>query len=296
MVETLDLSQKTTKHFSKLQDEKILMTTCSDPDVDYHDHDFLELTYVLQGKATHVFGEETSIIGQGDYFIVDYGVRHKYKQIGSTPFVVINCLFLPRLIDETLDRCRSFQELASNYLIKFSYRNLSDQPTRLVYHDHDGHIGRLITALSKEYNEKRPGHQEMMRCQLIEILIDTMRVLLLPLEPRESNLIQYITDQVERNFMEKLSLKDLADKCCYSLAYVSKRFKEERGITFQHYLQSVRIRESCRLLANTSKKITEIGELVGYSDPKFFNTVFKVHMGMTPRDFKKLCNKKGTTL
>lgn len=295
-MEPLNPSPKVTKHFSKLQDEKILMTTCSDPDVEFHDHDFLELTYVLQGKATHVFGEETSIIGQGDYFIVDYGVRHKYKQIGQMPFVVINCLFLPRLIDETLDRCRSFQELAANYLIKFSYRNLSDQPTRLVYHDHDGHIGRLFTALSKEYNEKRPGHQEMMRCQLIQILIDTMRVLLLPLEPQESDLIQYITNQVERNFMEKLSLKELADKCCYSLAYVSKRFKEERGMTFQHYLQSVRVQESCRLLANTPKKITEIGELVGYSDPKFFNTVFKAHMGMTPRDFKKLCNKKGTSL
>lgn len=296
VMKTLTLQEQTTKRFPKLQEEKILMTTCSSPKSGSHDHDFLELTYVLQGKANHVFGEETSVIGAGDYFIVDYGVRHEYTQIGSTPFTVINCLFLPRLIDETLDRCRSFQELAENYLIKFNYRYLSDRPTRLIYHDHNGRIGRLITALSKEYNEKRPGHQEMMRCQLIEILIETMRELLLPLEPAESDLIQYITDQVEKNFMEKLSLKDLADKCCYSLAYVSKRFKETTGVTFQHYLQSVRIRESCRLMANTTKKIAEIGDLVGYSDPKFFNIVFKNHMGMTPRDYKRLCNQKGTTL
>ena len=263
------------------------MTTCSAPDVDFHDHDFLELTYVLQGKASHTFGEETSTIGQGDYFIVDFGVRHRYKQIGQTPFIVINCLFLPRLIDETLDRCRSFQELAENYLIKFNYRNLSDRPTRPIYHDSDGKIGRLIKALSREYNEKRPGHQEMMRCQLIEILIDTMRKLLLPAEPGSNDLVQYIIEQVERRFMEPLSLSELSQKCCYSLAYVSKRFKEETGLTFRNYLQRVRIREGCRLLANTSKKVTEIAELVGYSDPKFFNEVFKNHMGVTPREFKK---------
>lgn len=271
------------------------MTTCSQPTASSHDHDFLELTYVVQGQATHRIDDRTSVIRQGDYFIVDYGVKHEYAQIGQVPFVVINCLFLPRLIDETLSNCRRFQELADNYLIKFNYRSLSDRPTGLIYHDQDGHIGQLITRLSKEYNEKQVGHQEIMRCQLIEIIINTMRrVYRADDEPEGSELVQYIIAQVEKNFMEKLSLAELARKCCYSLAYVSKRFKEETGTTFQHYLQSVRIRESCRLLANTSKKITEISGLVGYSDAKFFNRLFKEQMGMTPREFKKIHNKKGT--
>ncbi len=281
-----------TKYFSQLKQEKILMTTCSSPSAPPHDHDFLELTYVVQGQANHRIGDHTSVIGQGDYFIVDYGVHHQYDQIGKTPFVVINCLFLPRLIDETLSNCHHFQDLADSYLIKFDYRNLSDRPTGRIYHDADGHIGRLITRLSKEYNEKQAGHQEMMRCQLIEILIDTMRQVHRPEElPQSSNLVQYITDQVEKNFMDRLSLAELARKCCYSLAYVSKRFKEETGMTFQSYLQMVRVRESCRLLANTTKKISEISELVGYADPKFFNQIFKKQTGMTPREFKKLYRK-----
>ena len=271
------------------------MTTSAAPSTPFHDHDFLELTYVVQGRATHIFEDHTSVIGQGDYFIVDYGVRHKYTQIGQTPFVVVNCLFLPRLIDETLSGCHQFQELADHYLIKFSHRNLSDRPTKFIYHDTDGHIGQLITRLSREYNEKKAGHQEMMRCQLIEILIDTLRLVQRPgPEPGESGLVQFITDQIEKNFMDKLSLDTLARKCCYSLAYVSKRFKEETGMTFQNYLQSVRIRESCRLLANTPKKISEISGLVGYADSKFFNQVFKKQMGMTPREFTRLYNLKGT--
>lgn len=283
-----------TKRFSQLQEEKILMTTSSVSSTPYHDHDFLELTYVVQGRANHLFGDETSIISQGDYFIVDYGVRHKYTQIGQTPFVVINCLFLPRFIDETLSSCRRFQELADNYLIKFNYSNLRDRPTKLIYHDTDGHIGGLISSLSREFNEKRAGYQEMMRCQLIEIIIGTLRGLRRPItEPGETGLVQYILREIDQNFMEKLSLEDMARKCCYSLAYVSKRFKEETGVTFQYYLQSVRIRESCRLLANSSKKVSEISGLVGYSDAKFFNQIFKKHTGMTPREYKRLYNLKG---
>ncbi len=284
-----------TKHFSQLQEEKLLMTTANTPETPYHDHDFLELTYVVQGRANHLFGDETSIIGQGDYFIVDYGEKHKYTQLGDTPFVVINCLFLPRFIDETLLSCRHFQELADHYLIKFNYRSLSHRPTKQIYHDTDGNIGRLISALSREFNEKRPGYQEMMRCQLIEIIISTLRGLRRPTtDPSELDPVEYVLREVEQNFMEKLSLEEMAKKCCYSLAYVSKRFKEKTGFTFQHYLQSVRIRESCRLLANSSKKVSEISGLVGYSDGKFFNQIFKKHTGMTPREYKHLYHMKGT--
>lgn len=277
-----------TKYFSKLKEEKILMTTCSNPIARLHDHDFLELTYVVQGQATHYIGEDVSVIGQGDYFIVDYGVKHAYEQIGQVPFVVINCLFIPRLIDETLSHCQQFQELAQNYLIKFDYRDLDTRPTGKIFHDADGAVGRKFHRLSKEYNEKNAGHQEMMRCLLIEILIETMRKVHRPdPQPERSPLVQYILEQVRENFMEKLSLKEMAQTLCYSLAYVSKRFKEETGTTFQEYLQSVRVQEACRLLANTNKKISEIGALVGYADTKFFNHIFKLQTGLCPREFRK---------
>lgn len=277
-----------TKYFSKLKEEKILMTTCSNPIAHLHDHDFLELTYVVQGQATHHIGEDVSVIGQGDYFIVDYGVKHAYEQIGQVPFVVINCLFIPRLIDETLSHCQQFQELAQNYLIKFDYRNLDTRPTGKIFHDADGSVGKQFHRLSKEYNEKNAGHQEMMRCLLIEILIETMRkVHRSDREPARSPLVRHIIEQIQENFMEKLSLKEMAKTLCYSLAYVSKRFKQETGTTFQEYLQSVRVQEACRLLANTNKKIGEIGALVGYADTKFFNSIFKSQMGLPPREFRK---------
>jgi YesN/AraC family two-component response regulator len=60
------------------------------------------------------------------------------------------------------------------------------------------------------------------------------------------------------------------------------------GMSFNEYLQKKRIEQSCRLISNTEKKITEIAEIVGYRDVKFFNQIFKKHLKMTPREFKKI--------
>ena len=279
----------------QVRSEKITITVCDSPKTNYHDHEFLELTYVLKGRANHILNGISSVISEGDYFIVDYGVKHQYNQIGEVPFTVVNCLFLPSLIDETLRHCQRFEEVADSYLIKFNYRNLKDAPTKFIYHDSDGHIRNLISRLQKEYTAKDMGYKEIMRCQLIEILIDTMRNVKLPSPiENESDIIKYISDYAAKNYMDKLSLREITKNYPYSLGYISRRFKEERGVSFQEYLQSIRVWEACRLLANTSKKISEISALVGYENIKFFNEIFKRQTGITSREFKKVYNIKNS--
>jgi YesN/AraC family two-component response regulator len=58
------------------------------------------------------------------------------------------------------------------------------------------------------------------------------------------------------------------------------------NMTFSSYLQKVRINNACRLLANTNNKIEEIAHFVGYSDTKFFNSIFKKVLGSTPREYR----------
>jgi len=268
--------------------EKIVIDIHDRPGVHYHKHDFLELSYVLEGCANHTLEGVSSVLSKGDYFIIDYNKRHKYVQIGDTPFTIINCLFVPRLIDETLKDCRQLGEVVNNYLIRFDFCRLKDHPTKFIYHDEDGHIGQWFDCLCKEYATKNMGYLETMRCYLILILIDIMRQIQAPDVPETGNeMIRYITDYVEQNFAEKMCLGEITGKYNYSLAHISHTFKAEMGMTFQEYLQSVRIKESCRLLINTSKKVADIATLVGYTNVKFFNQVFKRQTGMTPRQFRK---------
>lgn len=269
--------------------ERILLHICSAAACHAHEHDFLELTYVLSGQATHTLDGVSSVLSKGDYFIVDYHKSHSYEQMGTEPFTVINCLFIPRFIDETLKGSRELGEVVNNYLIKFDFCRLKDHPTKFIYHDADGHIGNLFQALYEEYTAKRMGHLEIMRCYLIAIIIEIMRQIQVPdYTGGESDMIRYVMGYVQKNFMDKLSLGRITKHFNYSLAHISHTFKRETGMTFQEYVQYVRIRESCRLLTNTSKKVAEVANLVGYSNIQFFNDVFRRQTGMSPREFRRV--------
>ncbi len=274
-----------------VENEKITINICDVKETVMHGHRcFLELAYVIQGRANHVINGETSIIKKGDYFIIDYKTKHRYTQIGDTPFIIVNCLFVPQLIDQTLNNCQRFEEVINNYLINFDFCQLKQRPTNLIMHDSDGHIWKAVRNLCVEYEHKEVGYLESMRCQLILLLIDIMRQLKLPTAENvafENDIVNYLVSQVNKHYTEPLSLKDIASKYNYSSAHVSNLFKRETGITFSEYLQSIRIQESCRLLANTNKSVAEVVTLVGYSDVKFFNKIFKRITGMTPRQFKQ---------
>ena len=279
---------RTKEYIDLVNAQKIVVDIYDGRVVRKHSHQFLELSYVLEGKATHTTEGITTVLSKGDYFIIDYNRYHEYQQIGDTPFVIMNCLFLPSLIDETLTGCEALSEVVRNYLIKLDFYQVKDHPTNFVYHDNDGWIGSLFQQLHREYEQKSMGYFETIRSYMILILIHIMRQIEIPNAYDSRNeMIRYIIDYVEKNYTEKLSLMTISRKYNYTLQHVSTLFKQEVGMNFQEYVQSVRIKESCRLLINTNQKVSDIATRVGYTNIKYFNEVFKRHMEMTPRDFRK---------
>lgn len=262
---------------------------------DYHDHDFLELAYVLEGTAIHYVNGISCQITKGDYIIIDYNVMHKYEKTSdNSSFKIMNCIFSPRIIDETLKNCRQFSEVINHYLINFNIQNLKTKPTQFIYHDSDGEILSLLTRMHAEYNTKKMGYQEILRSRLIELLICTMRKIQLPdSESIDNSMVQHVIRYIQKHYPEKLSLNEITSKYNFSLSQKGYIFKKETGMNFQDYVQNIRINESCRLLINTNLTITEVSSAVGYSDVKFFNELFKRYLGITPGQYRKM-QKLGT--
>lgn len=257
-------------------------------DTEYHEHDFLELAYIVSGKAKHIIDGNSMHIEKGDYFIVDYNTTHKYETYNNRPFALINCMFSPKLIDETLHKCHHFEDIATSYQVNVNYRNLDAKPTKFLYHDENGTIFHILKMMLEEYEIKDLGCQEILKSYMIQLLIKTMRKIKLPTaENLDNNMVQHIIKYVQKHYHEKISLEEIAKKYGYSLSYISRIFKNEVGMTFQEYVQSIRIQESYRLLINTSKKVLDIAMSVGYSDVRFFYDIFKKQTGMTPTQYRK---------
>lgn len=252
-----------------------------------HSHSFLELGYVVSGEAQNNLNENESTIKKGNYFIIDYGASHNYHSIGEESLLVINCLFDPEFIDQSLRGCKSFSDVVNSYMIKHSYNTTNISPANYIFFDDDGEIYKLLQDMLDEFDAQNPGFIDIMRCKLIEIIIRTMRKRTVEQISSSNEICAYMMNFAQNNLAEKNILGRISQNLRISESCLSRKFKREIGLTFSSYVRKIRVEHACSLLANTNKEIIEISQLAGYSDSKFFNESFKRQLGITPRQFRR---------
>jgi two-component system, response regulator YesN len=96
--------------------------------------------------------------------------------------------------------------------------------------------------------------------------------------------ISYIND----NFSSKLSLDIVARKAYMSKYHFSRAFKVAVEVTYQEYLNNIRIHKAAGLLSNRTQTITDIAFSVGYCDLTHFARIFKRIIGYSPSTYRKI--------
>lgn len=97
-----------------------------------------------------------------------------------------------------------------------------------------------------------------------------------------SRLMAYISKHLDGD----LSLCALSEKLHLNPSYLSRRFKELTGQTLTETILRLRMETACKLLKNTSYRISEVAPMVGYETSANFSKVFKKTMGITPREYR----------
>lgn len=103
-----------------------------------------------------------------------------------------------------------------------------------------------------------------------------------------SPVIIKLLNHIEKNYQKDLNLKEISDSLNINSIYLGQLFQKEIGILFSDYINNFRINKAKDLLVNTSLKVSEIGELVGYSNKNYFYRKFKSIVGITPSEWRKL--------
>jgi AraC-like DNA-binding protein len=92
---------------------------------------------------------------------------------------------------------------------------------------------------------------------------------------------------IEGNYREDIQLGHLAETLRMSPNYVSAKIRRECGKTFRQLLTEKRIAVACSLLEfEPDIPITEVGFQVGFNDSNYFSTVFRKHLGMSPKHYR----------
>lgn len=107
-----------------------------------------------------------------------------------------------------------------------------------------------------------------------------------------SHIVTRTRNNVQRNFMKKLSLSDVAEQVNVHPNYLAQQFKNETGQTIMEYYDSLRIEAICQYLNLTDMTMTELTELFDFSSSSHFSSFFKKHTKMSPSQYKKKSRKE----
>lgn len=270
----------------KLKTEEIIILSDNVNSVKMHGHNFIELVYIKKGSVLLTWNNQQTLLHEKSFFIVDFGIMHAYQPIDKEPFELINCMFLPSIIDASIDSNMPLKTIINNYLLKFTDSMLTGDPTRMCFYDRSGEIDSMMSMMLREYNEKKVAYLSLIKNYLSNILLKMMRSIITTGTYESSGISTMIKKYVAQNYRKNLRLSDIAAECHYSVPYLSKTFHAQTGQPFSSYLQQYRVQRSCRLLLETQMSVEEISFMCGYTDTNYFRYVFRSVTGKTPREYR----------
>ena len=134
---------------------------------------------------------------------------------------------------------------------------------------------------------------------LTVIMIGCTIAVLLRIYRRKILSIQRSLRASNRDFVEKLDgyisanlsdpaldIPSIANYMAMSRASLYSKFKSVIGGGIGEYIDSLRMKEACRLLSQTALPVSEIAERVGYSNSSYFSTRFRKIIGQAPREYR----------
>ena len=83
------------------------------------------------------------------------------------------------------------------------------------------------------------------------------------------------------------SAQHLADKMCMSPSQMNRKLLSITGCSSLNYIQQIKIKRACKLLADESLSIAEVSMRSGFSDPAYFSRIFKRNMNASPSQYRQ---------
>ena len=141
------------------------------------------------------------------------------------------------------------------------------------------------TALSDSYVRDMEIHQ-YLSALLTGIMKDCWNPETVRKDSSAASEIERLRAYLSEHSSEKISLDDLSARFFLSKFYLSKRFREQYGITISDYVLDLRIHHAKELLRFSDLSLDEIAAECGFFDLPYFSRKFKKTEGITPSAYR----------
>lgn len=103
--------------------------------------------------------------------------------------------------------------------------------------------------------------------------------------PDAHPLILRTLDRIQSCYAEKINQRSLAEELNVSPEYFSYLFTKNTGENFSVFLRDYRMEQAKKLYRTGKCDKKDVPYAVGFSDPKYFNQVFRKVVGMSPCEY-----------
>ncbi len=91
---------------------------------------------------------------------------------------------------------------------------------------------------------------------------------------------------ISNSVNQPVTVQKIAERMSCHPDYLSRMFKASTGITLHEFIVRTRLDRAQRLLRNTSMDIGQIGMEAGFRNHSHFTKVFRLYLGITPREYR----------
>lgn len=111
------------------------------------------------------------------------------------------------------------------------------------------------------------------------------------LDSAGGDVISQIEGYINLHIHKKITLKQVAEYVHLNASYLSRLFKQSKGVSFIDYCNRLKIDKAKEIMTYENLSVQEVGQRIGINDPYYFNKVFKKYAGVSPSNYKVSLNE-----
>ena len=256
------------------------------PCVPLHWHDEMELIYIKKGigRITVDF-REYKVTGPSLVLILP-GQLHSIDPFNEEAMEYENIIFSPNMLVS-----RQNDVTATDFLLPLITGKITVPTVFTPVYPYYEDIIAPLDACDEICKTKPQGYELYVKSQLFQfffILDNRCRNLTTTGKNKKTlDKMKIVLKYIENNYMQKITIGDIAAAVGFSESHFMRYFKETMGTSFVEYLRDYRLTIASRLLTSSDSSILNIAAETGFENLSYFNRVFKEKYKMTPRQFRK---------
>ena len=257
--------------------------------VPIHWHNDLEINLIREGEAVFQVYQKSYRVRTGEGFLLNRNVPHSCSSPGNEHVRYSTILVRPDFLygdfGSDVER-KCFQPFLQNSAIPCIY---------LTGFDENGkEILQKLNQVEEAFDRKRFCYELKIKgllCEAFAMILYGHRQELtkfVPANLQELERLEKMLNYLNMHFTEVISLQDLADQVHLSREVCCRLFKKMTGKTITGYLEEYRVNKSFSLVQSGQSSMTQITEMVGFSNPSRFASAFRKRFGCNPGEYNSV--------